>query len=141
MFSNQACYNEKLAKVISLSNNYQRHYDNMNNIKPAVDFSNHKRMKKVLQLSTEKSRYNQNVRKHKLNELHKENESIIRRLRDTNSHVGRQIKPTASISPRTSQQRTLDHNMSNKSLLSNISEKTVGSNWRRRTIRQKEIDQ
>lgn len=73
MFPNQACYNEKLAKVITLSSNYKRHYDNMNNIKAAVDFNNHKHMKKVLQLSTEKYRYNQNVRKHKLDELHKEN--------------------------------------------------------------------
>lgn len=73
MFPNQACYNEKLAKVISLSSNYKRHYDNMANIKHAVDFSDHKHMKKVLQLSSEKSRYTQNVRKFKLDELQKEN--------------------------------------------------------------------
>lgn len=37
-------------------------------------------------------------------------------------------------------QKTLEHDVSNRSLLSNISEKTVGSNWRRRTMRQKEIE-
>ena len=73
MFPNQACYNEKLAKVISLSSNYKRHYDNMANIKHTVDFSDHKHMKKVLQLSSEKNRYTQNVRKFKLDELQKEN--------------------------------------------------------------------
>jgi hypothetical protein len=52
MFSNQAGYTEKLAKVISLSSNYKRHYDNMARIKPAVDFSDQKHMKRVLKLST-----------------------------------------------------------------------------------------
>jgi|JI6StandDraft_1071083.scaffolds.fasta_scaffold1603425_1 hypothetical protein len=73
MFSNRGRYSEKIAQVISISSNYKRHYDNLANVKPAVDFSDHKHMKKVLQLSTEKDRYTNNVRKLRLNELKKEN--------------------------------------------------------------------
>ena len=73
MFSNQARYNEKIAKVINISSNYKHHYDNLAHIKPAVDFSDHKHMKKVLKIATEKDRYARNVRALRLHELQKEN--------------------------------------------------------------------
>lgn len=93
MSRNQAGYNEKIAKIISLSSNYQRHYDNLNHIKAAVDFNDHRHMKKVLQLSTEKDRYTQNVRKFRLTELQKENEAIVKRIQGAGSPIKKDFTP------------------------------------------------
>ena len=62
-------YNEKLSKVIAMSNNYQHHYDNLNKIRPVVDVNDHKHIKKTQELSNQKHRYAQNVRKYQLGRL------------------------------------------------------------------------
>ena len=87
MKPNAGLYNEQIAKVINISSNYRRHYDNLNHIKPVVPFSDHKHQQKILKLSTEKNRYTQNVRKLKLDSLQRENDSIIKRIGRTNSAV------------------------------------------------------
>ena len=100
-------------------------------------------MKKISQLSQDKYRYTQNVRKLKLTSLGRENDSLINRLSNAHSAVKKvlDLQDATHQSPRRCEvPKTIAHDMSNKSLLSNISDKTVGSNWRRRTIRQKEIE-
>jgi hypothetical protein len=64
---NHAFYNnEKISQVITLSSNYKRHRDGVAAVKPAVDFTNPKHMKKALKLSAEKDQYTHNVRNFKL---------------------------------------------------------------------------
>lgn len=58
--------NEKLTQVINLSSNYKKHRENIATIKPVVDFTDHKHMKKALKLSSEKDHYTHNVRNLKL---------------------------------------------------------------------------
>lgn len=130
-------YKEKIAQVINISSNYKRHYDNLAHIKPAIDFNDHKHMKKVLQLSTEKNTYSNNVRQLRLRELRKENDTILQRIKGTSSPVRNTI--TQHLSPPRDNPKTLEHTSSNRSMLSNCSEMSCGSNFRRRTLRQKEI--
>jgi hypothetical protein len=76
-----------------LSGNYKRHYDNLTQMKHAVDFSDTKHMKHTLQLSIEKDRYTRNVRKLRLTELQKENQEIIKRIQGANSPLKKSISP------------------------------------------------
>lgn len=66
--------NEKISKVITLSSNYKRHREVVAAIKPAIDCSDSKHMKKALKLSAEKDTYTKNVRQLKLKELKREND-------------------------------------------------------------------
>jgi hypothetical protein len=87
MRGNRAAYSEKIGNIIALSSNYKKHRELMAHVKPAIDFSDQKHMKKILKLSIEKDRYTHNVRNLRLTELQKENQEIIRRMRGVNSTV------------------------------------------------------
>jgi hypothetical protein len=58
--------NEKMSTVITLSSNYKRHRAVVEAIKPAVDCSDNRHMRKALKLSAEKDTYTKNVRQLKL---------------------------------------------------------------------------
>jgi hypothetical protein len=79
--------------VITLSSNYKRHRDVVAAVKPAVDFTDHKHMKKALKLSAEKDQYTHNVRNLKLSQLKRENKEILKRIVGIKSAVKKEISP------------------------------------------------
>jgi hypothetical protein len=124
-----------MSNVIALSNDYRYHRDNVTKVRAAVDFSDQRHIKKTLKLHVEKNRYANNARNFRRTELNRENDHLIKRIQNANSTLKKMIHP-ASPSP----ELTLSHQSSNKSISSSISDKTCRSNFRRRTIRMKEIE-
>jgi len=51
MRGNRAAYSEKIGNIIALSSNYKKHRELVTTIKPVIDFSDQRHMKKVLKLS------------------------------------------------------------------------------------------
>lgn len=54
--------NQKITKIISISQNYKLHRHNLQTIKPTIDSVNKKRSDHVKKLTTEKLKYRQAVR-------------------------------------------------------------------------------
>jgi hypothetical protein len=128
--------NEKMSKVITLSSNYKRHREVVATIKPAIDCSDTKHMKKALKLSAEKDSYTKNVRQLRLRELKRENDEIMKRITGAKSAVKKEIQPLHT----TRDAKTLQRSTSRQSVTSAASDTSCASNFRRRTLRQQEIE-
>jgi hypothetical protein len=128
--------NEKISKVITLSSNYKRHREVVASTKPAIDCSDAKHMRKALKLSAEKDTYTKNVRQLRLRELKQENNEIMKRLVGVKSAVRKEIQPIQTAR----EAKTLQRSTSRQSVTSAASDTSCASNFRRRTLRQQEIE-
>lgn len=73
-------HNYKINEIISLSQNYKLHRNNLETIKPTVNTNSHKRQNSISKLAEEKLRYRQAIRNYNDVCLKKENTRFIDRI-------------------------------------------------------------